>query len=180
MYMNPTVHHRIHNSSPLVPILLQTYYPTSLHPISLMSILIVSTHLRLGLASGLFPSGISTNNMYYTRSFLPHSCYIFRPSHPPLLDYWCWMYGIKSVTSPHVSHTTLCGDWEANWTQFSFNVERKCRMIVSSTPNAFMKQHGPRFTNEGWLGKTALTRSFITCTLHKIILELSSQRGWVE
>jgi hypothetical protein len=34
------------------------------HPICLRSILILSTHLRLGLHSGLFPSGISTNILY--------------------------------------------------------------------------------------------------------------------
>jgi hypothetical protein len=34
------------------------------HPISPRSILILSTHLRLGLPSGLFPSGFPTNILY--------------------------------------------------------------------------------------------------------------------
>jgi hypothetical protein len=34
------------------------------HPISLRSILILSTHLRLGLPSGLFASGVPTNILY--------------------------------------------------------------------------------------------------------------------
>jgi hypothetical protein len=34
------------------------------HPISLSFILILSTHLRLGLCTGLFPSGIPTHNFY--------------------------------------------------------------------------------------------------------------------
>jgi hypothetical protein len=34
------------------------------HPISLRSILILSTHLRLGLHNGLFPSGFFTNILY--------------------------------------------------------------------------------------------------------------------
>jgi hypothetical protein len=34
------------------------------HPISLRSILILSTHLHLGLPSGLFPSGLPTNILY--------------------------------------------------------------------------------------------------------------------
>jgi hypothetical protein len=46
---------------------------TSPHPTSPRSILILSTHLRLSLTSGLFPS--------------PHSCYMARQSHPPRLDY---------------------------------------------------------------------------------------------
>jgi hypothetical protein len=37
---------------------------TSPHPTSPRSILTLSTHLRLGLPSGLFPSGFPTNNLY--------------------------------------------------------------------------------------------------------------------
>jgi hypothetical protein len=36
----------------------------SSYPISLKSILILSTHLRLGLPSGLLPSGFPTDNLY--------------------------------------------------------------------------------------------------------------------
>jgi hypothetical protein len=49
------------------------------HPISLRSISILFTHLRLGFPSGRFPSGFPTN--------LSHSCYIHCPSHPPWLDH---------------------------------------------------------------------------------------------
>jgi hypothetical protein len=52
------------------------------HPIYLRSILILFTHLRLGLPSGLFPSGIPTN-ILYTFLFFPHSCYMPCPSRPP-------------------------------------------------------------------------------------------------
>jgi hypothetical protein len=37
---------------------------TSPHPTSPRSILILSTHLRLALPSGLFPSGFPSNNLY--------------------------------------------------------------------------------------------------------------------
>jgi hypothetical protein len=46
-------------SSPPVPI-----QSTSPYPICPRSILILSTHLRLGLPSGLFPSDFPTNNLY--------------------------------------------------------------------------------------------------------------------
>jgi hypothetical protein len=59
---------------------------TSPHPTSPRSILILFTHLRLGLPSGLFPSGFPTNNLY-ALLFSPNSCYMPRPSHPPRLNY---------------------------------------------------------------------------------------------
>jgi hypothetical protein len=41
----------------------EPYQSNPLHPISLRSILILSTHLRLCLPSGLFPSGMPTNDI---------------------------------------------------------------------------------------------------------------------
>jgi len=43
----------------------QSIYP---HPTFWRSVLILSTHLRLGLPSGLFPSGFPTKNLYTSLS----------------------------------------------------------------------------------------------------------------
>ena len=43
---------------------IQSIYP---HPTSWRSILILSTHLRLGLPNGLFPSGFPTKTLYTPR-----------------------------------------------------------------------------------------------------------------
>ena len=50
---------------------IQSTYP---HPTSWRSILILSTHLQLGLPSGLFPSGFPTKTLYApsTHPYAPH------------------------------------------------------------------------------------------------------------
>jgi hypothetical protein len=62
-----------------------------LHPVSIGSILVLSTHLRLGLGNDLFPSGFPTNVLH--RLICPHLRYMPSPFHPPWLDHsnytWC-------------------------------------------------------------------------------------------
>jgi len=61
---NPEVHYRIHNSPPLNFILSEIKPIHVPHHTSWRSILILSSHLRLGLPNGLFPSGFSSKTLY--------------------------------------------------------------------------------------------------------------------
>jgi hypothetical protein len=63
----------------------------SLHPINLRAILILSTHLRLGLASGL--SFWLSHQYRICIPLRPHSCCIAFPSHPPWLDHSNYTWG---------------------------------------------------------------------------------------
>jgi hypothetical protein len=80
---NPKVHYQIHKCPPgtcLYPEAAQSSpYPLPHHN-SWRSAVILSSHLRLGLSSGFFPSGFPTKTLY-TPLPSPHMRYMPRPSH---------------------------------------------------------------------------------------------------
>ena len=61
---NPKVHYRIHKPPPPISILGQPIQSINPHPTSWRSILILSTHLLLGLPSGILSSGFPTKTLY--------------------------------------------------------------------------------------------------------------------
>jgi len=63
------------------------------HPTSWRSILILSSHLHLGLPSGLFPSGFPTKTLYTLLLYppLPHTCYKPRTFHSS------WFYNPNNI-----------------------------------------------------------------------------------
>jgi hypothetical protein len=74
---NTKFHYRVHKGPPLVPISSQMNPVHIFHPVFLRSLLILFSHLRLDLRSGLFPSGVPTK-ILYAFAHLSHACYMLR------------------------------------------------------------------------------------------------------
>ena len=68
-----------------------------LHPTSWRSILILSSHLRMCLQCGLFPSGLSTKTLH---ARLPHTCYMARTTPKYFLQ-----NSAIFITLPHIINT---------------------------------------------------------------------------
>jgi len=88
------IHYRIHKCLPPVPILSHINPVHALHPTSWRSILMLFSHLLLGLSSGLFPSGFPTKTLY-------------TPSPPYMLhalpSNFNWQYCIVTTVTIHAN-----------------------------------------------------------------------------
>jgi len=74
----------LHSQQPAIAPIQSETNPVSAHPISLKSILILFSHLLLGLSSVLFPSGFLAKALYVPHLFPMHATY---PAHHVLLDF---------------------------------------------------------------------------------------------
>ena len=99
-----TIHHRIHNSSPPDPILSQRHLVRAHHITSPKLILILSSHPRHCLSSGLLPSDFSHLNAECTSAF-PHTSYM--PAHLSLLKF-------ITLAVPPLSHLNSCAPIKSN------------------------------------------------------------------
>jgi hypothetical protein len=109
-----------------------------IHPIQSYSSKIhfnMSTNLRLGLDSGVFPSGFPTNIPYAV--LFPHSCYMPCPSCPPWLDrnYTRWRVQVMKLImtfSPTSCHSISSAQIFSSATLFSKTLDL-CSPLMSET-----------------------------------------------
>ena len=97
IFWNLKVHYRLSHCPPPVPTLSQISPVHTSHPKYWRSILILSSHISLGIPSGLFPSGYPPKPCIHLS--YPHTCYVPRPSYSFRFDHpsniWCGLQIIK-------------------------------------------------------------------------------------
>jgi hypothetical protein len=122
---NLKVHYHVHKSLPLVPIRSQINQSISPHSTSQRSILILSTHLCLGLPSDLYPSSFPTNILYeFLFSPISTTC------PPPWLDHSNYSYIQWRVK---VMSSSLCSFLQPPITSSLFNTNIFLITLFSNT-----------------------------------------------
>ena len=131
---NPKVHYRTHKRPPPVSILASPIQSICLHTNSWRSILILSTHLRLGLPSELLPRGFPTKTLYTPlSSTILATC----PAHLILLDFitrtiLCEEYKSFSSSLDHYILNTF-RLYQIHVCQYC--IEKILHFILRTTPN---------------------------------------------
>jgi hypothetical protein len=99
---SPQAQYCVSKSLPLVPILSHLNPVHSPHPISLRSVLILSSQLRLRLPSGLLPSCVPNKTLY---AFYFSPCLLHALSSDPL-----WLHHSNFITSYNAHHSAVLSD----------------------------------------------------------------------
>ena len=97
---NPEVHCSTYISPPLVPIFSKSYPISSITTHLLKSVLILSSHLRLGLPKGVLLSGFPTKTVY---AFLDCSICAVCPAHLSCLDLRFLIMLVEKYNNYHIS-----------------------------------------------------------------------------
>jgi hypothetical protein len=103
---NPKVRYRAHKTPPLDPTWASRIQFATSIPIALSSILMLSSHLRLDIPSGLFPLGPQPKPYKQLSPPLPHACHMSRSPHPP----------------PFNHHNNIRWNGKESFICFSFNI----------------------------------------------------------
>jgi hypothetical protein len=124
---NPKLHCCVHKSSPILPILRQTNQIQTTQAYFYKIHLNVIYHLRLGLPSGLFLSGLPANNLYtFIFSLISDTC----PAHNILLDFIILIIFCEEHKS---CSSSLCGSLRPPVTSYFFGPNIQLSALFSNT-----------------------------------------------
>jgi hypothetical protein len=138
-YETPKVHYRVPKRPPLVPLLSQT---NPIHTI-LRPILILSTHLCLGLPSGIFPYCFPTNFLYAIKYAINNKrkqliIKIYNHNTGVLLEYLCTLLCLSAGSWKRIEGVRAELTAFDHGTSLDVNVELHAPIALLSTKYIFV------------------------------------------